>query len=252
MTSLVLCYHAVSSTWPCSLAMPEDAIARQLRGLRRRGYEGLTVAEAERRALAGTLPRRTVVVTFDDAYTSTLLAKPVLDELGYPATVFVVTSFADSGAPLRWAGIENWFDGPYASELQPLSWTQLQALNDAGWEIGSHTLTHPKLPETDDETLARELTDSRAAIVQRFGRCETIAYPYGLADDRVAAAARKAGYANGLTLTSSHRRDEPLLRPRTGIYPTDRWRERVKLSPWFGALRRSRIGGPLVEALARD
>lgn len=232
--------------------MPQDALARQLRSLKHRGYEGLTVAEAERRLASGTLPRRTVVVTFDDAYASTLLAKPLLDAVGYPATVFVVTSFADSGERLCWAGIEQWVDGPYAGELQPLAWGELRALRDDGWEIGSHTVTHARLPEVDDETLERELGDSRARIVAELGACATIAYPYGLADDRVAAAAGRAGYASGLTLTSSHRRDEPLLRPRTGLYPTDRWRERVKLSPWFGAVRRSRLGGPLVEALARD
>ena len=232
--------------------MPQDALARQLQSLKRRGYEGLTVAEAERRLASGTLPRRTVVVTFDDAYASTLLAKPLLDAVGYPATVFVVTSFADSGERLCWAGIEQWVDGPYAGELQPLAWGELRALRDDGWEIGSHTVTHARLPEVDDETLERELGDSRARIVAELGACATIAYPYGLADDRVAAAAGRAGYASGLTLTSSHRRDEPLLRPRTGLYPTDRWRERVKLSLWFGAVRRSRLGGPLVEALARD
>lgn len=232
--------------------MPEDAFARQLRRLHGRGYEGLTVAEAERRTAQGTLPRRTVVVTFDDAYTSTLRAQPLLDELGYPATVFVVTSFADSGAPLSWPGIEQWAGGPHADELEPLSWTQLERLHETGWEVGSHTVTHPKLPETDQATLTRELEESRRRIIGHVGHCETIAYPYGLADDRVATAAREAGYRTGLTLTSSHKRNEPLLRPRTGVYPTDRWRERVKLSPWFGALRRSRLGGPLVEALARD
>ena len=232
--------------------MPEESLARQLRSLRRRGYEGLTVAEAERRLQAGALSRRTVVVTFDDAYESTLRAKPLLDELGYPATVFAVTSFAGSGELLHWPGVEQWADSPYADELRPLSWTELQRLHEAGWEIGSHTVTHPRLPDVDDATLAAELEDSRAAIVEGIGVCDTIAYPYGLADDRVAAAARRAGYASGLTLTSAHRRDEPLLRPRTGLYPTDRWRERIKLSPWFGAVRRSRLGGALVEALARD
>lgn len=232
--------------------MPEEALSRQLRSLRRRGYEGLTVAEAERRLRAGKLARRTVVVTFDDAYASTLRAGPVLEELGYPATVFVVTSFAESGELLGWPGIEQWSGGPYAEELRPLSWAELEGLRDAGWEIGSHTVTHPRLPELDDTALAAELEGSHAAIAGRLGTCDTIAYPYGLADDRVAAAARRAGYASGLTLTLAHRRDEPLLRPRTGLYPTDRWRERIKLSPWFGAVRRSRVGGALVEALARD
>ena len=252
MLPLVLCYHAVSSAWPCSLAMPEEAFARQIGYLHRHGYAGLTVSEAERRRVAGTLPRKTVVVTFDDAFASTLRAKPILDGVGYPGTVFVVTSFAESNALLEWPGIEQWRSGPYADELASLDWAALGQLASDGWEIGSHTVTHPRLPALDDQELARELGDSRHEVLARVGHCDTIAYPYGAADRRVADAAAAAGYRNGLTLTSSHQRDEPLLRPRTGLYPSDRWRERIKLSPWFGAVRRSRLGGRLVEAAARQ
>jgi peptidoglycan/xylan/chitin deacetylase (PgdA/CDA1 family) len=252
MEPLVLCYHAISSEWECSLAMPEEAFARQIGTLERRGYVGLTVTEAEQRRRAGTLPQRALVVTFDDAYASTLRAKPILDAAGYPATVFAVTSFADSLEPLSWPGIEQWRDGPHAQELRPLGWTELGHLAAGGWEIGSHTVCHARLPDLDDAALRDELVVSREQIIARFGSCATIAYPYGLADERVAREAAAAGYLTGLTLTSAHQRDEPLLRPRTGLYPSDRWRERVKLSPWFGVVRRSRIGGSIVQALARD
>jgi peptidoglycan/xylan/chitin deacetylase (PgdA/CDA1 family) len=249
---LILCYHAVSSDWPSSLAMPIDSLRRQVRMLVRRGYVGLTASQAEERRLDGTLSNRTVVVTFDDAYASTLLAKPVLDEHGYPATVFVTTDFAAGDRPLAWPGIDEWLEGPHAHELEPLDWDGLAALADEGWEIGSHTVTHPSLPTLDDAALERELVGSREAIVARLGRCDSIAYPYGHADERVARAAAAAGYRTGVTLTSAHDRDEPLLRPRTGLYPSDRWRERLKLSPTFGAIRRSALGGKLVQALARD
>jgi peptidoglycan/xylan/chitin deacetylase (PgdA/CDA1 family) len=252
MHPLILCYHALSSDWPSSLAMPESSFRRQLRRLAASGYTGLTLSQAEERRRAGTLPGRTVVVTFDDAYTSTLLAKPVLDEFGFPATVFVVTEFAPGGRRLSWPGIEHWLDGPHAHELEALQWDGLASLAAEGWEIGSHTVTHPSLPSLDDAELERELVESRQAIVARLGRCEAIAYPYGHADDRVARAAAAAGYGVGVTLTSSHERDEPLLRPRTGLYPSDRWRERLKLSPAFGAIRRSALGGKLVRVLARD
>jgi len=232
--------------------MPADSLRRQLRRLERRGYVGLTVSQAEERRREGTLPRRTVVVTFDDAYASTLLAKPLLDEYGYPATVFVATDFASGGRRLSWPGIDHWLDGPHAHELDALPWDGLAALAEDGWEIGSHTVTHPSLPALDDAALGRELVESREAIAARLGRCEAIAYPYGHADDRVARAAGTAGYRVGLTLTSAHDRDEPLLRPRTGLYPSDRWREHLKLSPTFGAIRRSALGGRLVRALARD
>ena len=36
-----------------------------------------------------------------------------------------------------------------------MSWAELRTLADAGWEIGSHTVTHPHLTQLDDATLAR-------------------------------------------------------------------------------------------------
>ena len=114
-------------------------------------------------------------------------------------------------------------------------------LRDRGWEVGSHTVTHALLTEVDDARLAAELADSRRAIVERLGACATLAYPYGIADARVAAAARSAGYLAACTLTGAHVEDEPLRRPRVGMTSADTGRRlRAKLSPLGVALRRSR------------
>jgi peptidoglycan/xylan/chitin deacetylase (PgdA/CDA1 family) len=240
----ILCYHAVSSTWPARLAISETLLHEQVGLLARRGYAGLTLAEAERRRQAGTLPPRSVVVTFDDGYVSTALAKPVLDRFGYPGTVFAVTSFPSSGRLLSWPGVEEWTAGAYADEMSPLDWEGLARLAEAGWEVGSHTVTHPKLPELPDERLAEELEASRETIRARLGACDSVAYPYGLADDRVAAAAARAGYLSGVTLTSAHRADRPLLRARIGLNRKDTGlRLRTKLSPAFARFRRSPLAG---------
>ena len=233
---LVLAYHAVGS-WSPSLAIPEPALRAQLSLLRRRGYAGLTAAEAERRRQDGTLSARTVVVTFDDGFRSVLRARPILEEVGFPATVFAVTSFVESGAPLRWPGLERGRD----SDLSPLGWPELELLREAGWEVGSHTATHPLLPDLDDSELERELVDSRAAIEQRLGSCETLAYPYGRSDERTAVAAKQAGYRGAFTLGRVHRPDEPFRRPRLGLRSGDRGlRLRLRLSSGAGLLRRSR------------
>jgi peptidoglycan/xylan/chitin deacetylase (PgdA/CDA1 family) len=229
---LVLAYHAVGA-WSSALAIREPALRAQLSLLGRRGYEGLTAAEAERRRQGGTLPARAVVVTFDDGFRSVLRAKPILDEVGFPATVFAVTSFVESGEPLRWPGLEQ-------SE-ESLGWSELELLREAGWEVGSHTATHPLLPDLDDAELERELADSRATIRERLGSCETLAYPYGRADERAAAAAARAGYVAAFTLGHAHRPDEPLRRPRLGLRAADRGlRLRVRLSTGAALARRSR------------
>lgn len=236
---LIICYHALSSTWPSSLAVAEDAFARQVSLLRGRAYQGLTLADAERRRRDGSLKERTVVITFDDGFASTLAAKPILDAAGFPATVFVPTNFVDEGDLLSYAEPDD-SNGSYAHELRALTWSELAGLRDDGWEIGSHTVTHPKLPELADGDLARELEKSREVIREHLGSCDTVAYPYGLADTRVSAAARRAGYLAGCTLTASHRIDERFLRPRVGLYRSDKWlRSRAKLSPMLGNLRRT-------------
>jgi len=250
MRPLIVCYHAVSSAWPGSSAVSESALAGQVAFLRRRGYVGFTVSEMERIRRQGDLPRRSVAITFDDGYASVARAREILARAGYPATVFVVTRFTQSGQPLRWPGIDHWLQTAYAHEMEPLSWDALESLREAGWEIGSHTVTHPSLPDLDDATLARELAESRRVIVEHLGDCRTVAYPYGAADARVAAATAAAGYEAGCTLSISQRVDAPLLRPRTGIYDQDRgMRLRIKTALPVQYLRRS-VAAPVLETIS--
>ena len=80
-----------------------------------------------------------------------------------------------------------------------MSWDQLAALAAAGWEIGSHTQTHPHLTELAPDRLAEELAGSRAEIERNLGLpCPAIAYPYGDHDDAVLAAATRGRVLGGL------------------------------------------------------
>jgi peptidoglycan/xylan/chitin deacetylase (PgdA/CDA1 family) len=193
-----------------------------------------------------TSPRRgkKLVVTFDDAFLSQYeLAYPILASLGLPGTIFVVTDFADSGRTLDWPGIDHWFDGPHRPELRSLSWGQLRELVGAGWEVGSHTRTHPMLTALDEEGLVRELRESRETCETELGRpCPSLAYPYGDVDSRVAAAAAAAGYLAGAALPARLERGRsPLMMwPRLGIYRNDSLaRFRVKVSPSTRRIRQT-------------
>ncbi len=232
----------MSNTWPSGLVTPVWTLREQLTFFRERGYVGLTLAEAERRREAGTLPERALVVPFDDGYESTMRALPILRELDLPGTVFVVTSFLRSGEPLNWPGTSMWIGTRFEPELTPLGRRQLEELAAAGWEIGSHTVSHPLLPSVGDIMLADELGRSREILVDAFGRCESIAYPYGIADERVAAAAAQSGYLVGCTLSFAHTLDEPMRRPRVGLATvhTGRWLTMTTSRLALG-LRRTRL-----------
>jgi peptidoglycan/xylan/chitin deacetylase (PgdA/CDA1 family) len=227
--ALVLCYHAVSESWPVDLAIRPAQLENQLSLLLEHGYRGATFHQAVNTPPAG----KVVAVTFDDAYRSVIEhGLPVLTRLGLPGTVFVPTGFAGAAEPMSWPGIDKWRGTPHEAELTPMSWAELATLAAAGWEIGSHTRTHPRLVDLDDADLADELTSSRRECESRLGLpCRSLAYPYGAEDDRVVRAAARAGYSAAGALPNSHHLPTPLRWPRVGIYRADDGlRFRVKTS----------------------
>lgn len=227
---VVLCYHAVSETWPSELAVTPARLQSQLGRLLRRGYRVTTFGAA----LAAPPAGRTLVVTFDDAYRSTLTrAFPVLDGLGIPATVFVPTDFAGRPGAMSWSGIESWRDGPHAHELSCLDWDELRWLAGRGWEVGSHTRSHPRLTRLSRSAVLQELEGSRRLIEATLAApCTSLAYPYGAADAAVVACAGAAGYRAGALLGTAPVEPGPLAWPRVAVYRPDAgWRVRAKLSP---------------------
>jgi peptidoglycan/xylan/chitin deacetylase (PgdA/CDA1 family) len=123
-----------------------------------------------------------------------------------------------------------------------MSWDELRRLRDAGWEIASHTRSHPKLPELGDADLHAELAESREVCSRELGAtCRSIAYPYGAFDDRVVDATRQAGYeAAGIVGLGP---PDPLRWPRVGVYSIDRGsRFRLKVSSLARTMRGSGPG----------
>ncbi len=246
---LVLCYHAVSETWPSPAAIAPPRLHAQLAYLLRRGYRPLTLSAA----LAEGAPRKAVVVTFDDAYTSILDAGlPVLESLGVPATVFVPTDAASEAGQMEWSELAQWVGGEHEHELRCMSWAQLRTLAERGWEIGSHTCSHPRLTEVGAERMESELSLSRAACEEETQQpCATLAYPFGSYDATVIDAVTAAGYAAAVTLDERivqplHGRG-PLEVPREAIYRSTGWGifiaktarpvRRIRMSAAYAALR---------------
>jgi peptidoglycan/xylan/chitin deacetylase (PgdA/CDA1 family) len=236
---LVLCYHAVSEEFPASLAVSPDSLRDQLGILVRRGYRGATFSSSISEPHDG----KTLAVTFDDAYRSVIeQALPILAEFGLPGTVFAPTAFIGAERPMRWPGIDRWHETAHEAELIPSSWPELRLLVDAGWEVGSHTRTHPSLPDLTDRDLLTELRESRRECEERLGvPCRSIAYPYGAVNGRVAEAVADAGYSFAAELPGSFRTPpEPLRWPRVGVYHRDRrWRFLLKTAGFTRTLRRT-------------
>ncbi|HTP20017.1 MAG TPA: polysaccharide deacetylase family protein [Solirubrobacteraceae bacterium] len=228
---LVLCYHAISPRWSAGLSVTPEAFERQVTNLVRDGWSAVTFAEAVRQPPS----TKTMAITFDDAFASVkTYAQPVLSKLGVNATVFAPTDYVSRQAPLAWAGLDQWENGPDTDELTPMSWEDLAELASLGWEIGSHSRTHPRLTALGDDALVRELEGSRDECAARIGGPVTsIAYPYGDVDHRVAAHTEQAGYQAGAALEWPSARLSRYRYPRIGVYRQDTWpRFRLKIGRW--------------------
>ena len=166
----------------------------QMEMLGRCGYTviGLETAVRGLRGI-GKLPPKPVVLTFDDGYTDFLeFVTPVLLNHGYPATVYAVAGML--GGRSSWVAPEG---------LQPaplMSAAQLREVRALGFNVGSHTVSHPRLAQLEDSQIVEELMVSKHILEDALGaRVGHLCYPYGSHDLRTVHAAAEAGYYTGTT-----------------------------------------------------
>src|SRR5438477_3753145 len=188
----VLCYHRIGG--PLELGVTRvgcSVFARQMTALARAGWRTLSLKEFSHPRTTHHAPR-TFLLTFDDGYASLAQhAYPVLADLGFTATTFLITDFV---------GRSNTWDMRYTwGRLHHLDWHAAEHWRARGFDFGSHTASHARLTWLDDARAADALGRAREALVQRLGAAagHAVAYPFGAADARVERLARSAGYELG-------------------------------------------------------
>jgi peptidoglycan/xylan/chitin deacetylase (PgdA/CDA1 family) len=212
--------------------MHPDVFERQLALLRRLGWCSGTTADLGRLLGGGRSERPTAFLTFDDGYADNeRVAMPLMLEYGMAPIVFVLPRHVDEAAPLAWPETAE-HHRRYPDVMRSMDWAAVERMAEAGAEIGSHAMTHRSLPSLEPAALREELVDSRRRLLERFGRCDAIGYPFGDWTPAVAAAAGDAGYTFGFTIP---RHGQPaagrLAIPRVPVdHRDDEWRFRAKLS----------------------
>jgi len=193
----ILLYHKIDripagSRYPRNYVTPEQFEA-QLAFLARRGYTSVTFADylAYRRG-ERLLPRRAVIITFDDGYRSNrTIALPLLRQYGFGATIFLVTAYV---------GMTNRWD---ADEIQEplLDAADVRAMQAVGIDFGSHTATHARLATLRPVEALRELRTSRERLGELLGKpVRVLGYPYGDYNRETMQFARDAGYEAGVII----------------------------------------------------
>lgn len=201
-------------TWTVS----PDNFEQQLDYLSTHDYRSISFGQLNSFFTQGTpLPAHPVILTFDDGWIDDYtIAFPALRARGMIGTFFVPTSYA--GAP--------------GGKL--LSWEQIGEMDEAGMEIGGHTINHADLKAVGRDEALRQLQVSKAKMEKQLGH-PTIAfsYPFGSYNAGVVSLVRQVGYdaAVGLCCGYKQRADLMLTLPRIRISYDDVLSDFVKRLP---------------------
>ena len=212
----ILMYHNIG-TPPAGARLPKLYVAietfdRQCWLLRKLGMRGVSIGEGLQALRAGDA-RKLAVLSFDDGYTDNVThAAPILRHYGFSATCYVV-----SGAI---GGHNSWDAQLLGVEKPVMDQAAIGKWLEAGHEIGSHTVTHPRLSELDRTHASFEIAESRQQLQRITGtEVEHFCYPFGDHDAQSVELVRQAGYVSavctrrGPALPTS----DPLLLPRISV-----------------------------------
>ena len=172
-----------------------EAFTHQLKWLQRLGVRFIPMKDLKAWLIEQKpIPRRTAVLTFDDAYASVFeQAFPVLKQRAIPFTVFVIAGLI--------GGTSHFYADRGEQPRRHLDHGQLRSMLDSGLvEVGAHGYHHRDLTRTTGDSLSKELTTARDLLAQSLEvEIPYLAYPFGSTTPAVREEARRAGYQLGFT-----------------------------------------------------
>jgi peptidoglycan/xylan/chitin deacetylase (PgdA/CDA1 family) len=174
----ILLYHHIGKSLSDSpYYVSATAFEQQMYLLHAWGYQTIS-AELLIDAIknGALLPPKPIILTFDDgSKTVSTTALPIMQKYGFTGTAYIVYNYI---------GLTNDF----------MDVDQIRGLYEAGWEIGSHSISHVDLNERSDRQ-QDEIVDSRIKLERRLGvPILTFAYPFGAYNEDSVHFAHFAGY----------------------------------------------------------
>jgi peptidoglycan/xylan/chitin deacetylase (PgdA/CDA1 family) len=180
----ILLYHRILPGQAATrYAVDAEIFRAQMALLREENFQTILVSQLSEAILYGTpLPPKPIVISFDDGNLDNYeIAFPIMLEYGYVGTVYIVANRL---------GSEGF-----------LSVDQLLALHAAGWEIGSHSMSHADLSVLSDSQLRQEILGSRKLLESSLDLpIHSFAYPYGTMLPAVAIKVSHFGYTSAVGL----------------------------------------------------
>ncbi|QQE77679.1 polysaccharide deacetylase family protein [Alicyclobacillus sp. SO9] len=186
----ILEYHEVNY-WPGDAAtLKPGQFKQEIKWLHQEGFHTINLGQLYGAMYFGyKLPKRPVVLNFDDGYESTYLkAFPILKNYGYQGTVFMVSGFV-LNKPNR------------AVRFPKLTASELRIMQQSGLiDIESHTVHHTNLDTVSLTRAKAELTQSSRSLQRVVHHpMKFFCYPYGGYTKSELTTVKQAGYILAVT-----------------------------------------------------
>ncbi|MBO2009678.1 polysaccharide deacetylase family protein [Hymenobacter negativus] len=164
-------------------------------------------------------PPRPIILTFDDGYTDNYTnLLPLMQQYGYRGVLYLLGDF-----DVRYNRWDADFD-PSEPRSEIMDAAQKRAFVAAGWEIGAHTMSHPRLTTLPLPEAAAEIQRSKTALEAALQtQLVSFAYPYGDLNEDVKEAVRAAGFAFGVATDTGglHLEDDRMQVFRVNMFPNE-------------------------------
>ena len=217
VTVPILLYHHVGySLTDSEYYVSPDEFENQMNYLFMRGYRTISVEQLTQAInLGAQLPSRPILLTFDDGsetvYTEAL---PIMKIYGFTGTAYIVDN--------------------YIGATRYMNKIQIRALYEAGWEIGSHSLSHHDVT-TRPGSQEEEIVKSRQRLESYLGvPVRSFAYPFGAYDNASLKLVKSAGYiaAMGLGDRSAQGKENIFYLYRQSVTAETTLEAFINLLPW--------------------
>lgn len=159
---------------------------KQIKWLYKNGFKSYTISEL---CDLNSIPKKSVVITFDDGYESVFLnAFSVLKKYNFKATIYLLPNQTTN----------HWESKNTAFISNMLKNDQILDMIESGLiEFGAHTINHVNLLTCDNQK--NEIENSKHEVEKITGKkCESFAYPYGKFDENIINLVKNSGFKNAV------------------------------------------------------
>ncbi len=223
----ILMYHHIAiSPVDSMFYVPPAKFEEEIKLLHDWNYTPITTSMLVQAITQGaSLPPRPVIITFDDSWGSQYTnAFPIMKKYGFTGVLYTVVAYINKPSGLD-------------ADPNYLTVEQLKEMAAAGWEIGSHTETHPDLL-ADATALRYEIVQSRKDLQDLLGvPVLTFAYPFGDAGSAAVDYVHFAGYIAAMGATgfaADQGQGNLFLLQREEIRGAEDAKTFIRFLPWLG------------------